>query len=548
MAPPRAGWVAAAPPRRPPPARPTQPRWSPVAAKPRAVPGPGGDASRTASARVGLVEVGVPRCECPPERVEQRLRALQVGQIKALGEPRGHGHEQVASLGGFALVAPELGEAGGSPELPGLRRLTRATFDRALKCGTRLVRSSAVRQGCQKLPAQAMQFGLRPTLPVRSTAARASSTYRPRPPPVVRSPGEGPLEKPGRRSHPLGAAFLQSASPRWITAIPPASLALASHGPALDRRRAGGPQIQLVLPGQLQQRRRVRSAAELTSRPKHPPSRCTSAQTRACSYGQPDAPGPIPRLVGGTPDPGSPAATAPRSDGQRRHAKVLAEDKGRRTVPFRIVQRNGLLRCCAGGEQLAWPICRTAHPVRQAQSLRVGVLRVARARVPRPASAAREVGHADELDRPEPIQHGKLLRHVAHGLDRLLRPREGGGGLGRRVAVPGDARLTQHVCRWSSRSLARGSRARSARAQCPGEMADGFRNGRAPDGALPGRCQYSDRPLGQARLGEVMGQQLGLGFDHVRQALLQHLGDPGVQLLAPARSRLRRRRPARARA
>src|SRR5215207_5562165 len=65
-----------------------------------------------ASDRVASIPNDIDLLESP-QGVEQCFGLVDVRCPKALGEPRRHGHEQVASVGRFALVAPEPGETGG---------------------------------------------------------------------------------------------------------------------------------------------------------------------------------------------------------------------------------------------------------------------------------------------------------------------------------------------------------------------------------------------------------------------------------------------------
>ena len=47
----------------------------------------------------------------------------------------------------------------------------------------------------------------------------------------------------------------------------------------------------------------------------------------------------------------------------------------------------------------------------------------------------------------------------------------------------------------------------------------------------PGLQPVSDRLFGQARFAEMVGQQLGPGFDSLREAVLERRGDPSVEFL-----------------
>ncbi len=48
--------------------------------------------------------------------LQQRLRLLQIGGVKPLGEPAVDRGEEVAGFGGLALGVPEAGEVGGGTE------------------------------------------------------------------------------------------------------------------------------------------------------------------------------------------------------------------------------------------------------------------------------------------------------------------------------------------------------------------------------------------------------------------------------------------------
>src|SRR5262249_11284979 len=54
---------------------------------------------------------------------KQRFGILQIGGVEALGEPAVDRRQKLACLGGFALVAPQPGEAGRGTQLPRLRLL-----------------------------------------------------------------------------------------------------------------------------------------------------------------------------------------------------------------------------------------------------------------------------------------------------------------------------------------------------------------------------------------------------------------------------------------
>ena len=66
------------------------------------------------------------------------------------------------------------------------------------------------------------------------------------------------------------------------------------------------------------------------------------------------------------------------------------------------------------------------------------------------------------------------------------------------------------------------------------QMADCFHVCRALGGMLAGAPPVTNRHGGQPGLREVVRKQLGRGSQSVREAFLERLGDPGVQLLALA--------------
>ena len=76
--------------------------------------------------------------------VEQRLGILQIGGVEALGEPAVDRRQQLARLGGLALVAPQPGEAGGGAQFPRLRLLRTGSLDRPPIGNFRPIRSARV--------------------------------------------------------------------------------------------------------------------------------------------------------------------------------------------------------------------------------------------------------------------------------------------------------------------------------------------------------------------------------------------------------------------
>src|SRR5262252_10533533 len=57
------------------------------------------------------------------QRVQQRLRLLEVRRVKALGEPVVDWHQQLVGLRAFALLLPQAGEAHGGAQLQWFRLL-----------------------------------------------------------------------------------------------------------------------------------------------------------------------------------------------------------------------------------------------------------------------------------------------------------------------------------------------------------------------------------------------------------------------------------------
>src|SRR6516225_10446809 len=69
------------------------------------------------------------------QRVQQRLGLLEVGRVKALGEPAVDRCQQLASFGALALVLPEASQAGGGAQLPGFGVLALGYTDGVLEAG-----------------------------------------------------------------------------------------------------------------------------------------------------------------------------------------------------------------------------------------------------------------------------------------------------------------------------------------------------------------------------------------------------------------------------
>ena len=127
---------------------------------------------------------------------------------------------------------------------------------------------------------------------------------------------------------------------------------------------------------------------------------------------------------------------------------------------------------------------------------------------------------------------------------RQLRPELGRGRKAAAVsgaarAMAGDARLAEHrlemqLALCPSAAFGQGPHEVDALR----EMAYGFRSGRAPEGALASALPVVRGALRQARLSEVMGEQLRLGLDHVRPPLFQHLAMRACSFCRVPRSRL----------
>jgi hypothetical protein len=72
------------------------------------------------------------------QRVEQRLGLLEVGGVKALGEPAVDGRQQLMGLGALALLLPQARQAGGGAQLPGPGLLAADNGQGVLKTDFRL--------------------------------------------------------------------------------------------------------------------------------------------------------------------------------------------------------------------------------------------------------------------------------------------------------------------------------------------------------------------------------------------------------------------------
>ena len=66
------------------------------------------------------------------------------------------------------------------------------------------------------------------------------------------------------------------------------------------------------------------------------------------------------------------------------------------------------------------------------------------------------------------------------------------------------------------------------------EVCDGFRVRRSLVGALARVLPVADGLLDKARLGAVVGEQLGLDLGRLGKSLGKHLSDPLMELLASA--------------
>jgi hypothetical protein len=104
------------------------------------------------------------------QRVEQRPSALQVGGVKALGEPAVDWREDVVRLGTSALIAPQPGEAGRRPEFPHSCILSPGDCDGPMEAFFSVAWISP-RQCHQQIAFDAVEFCFHPTLagPCNST-------------------------------------------------------------------------------------------------------------------------------------------------------------------------------------------------------------------------------------------------------------------------------------------------------------------------------------------------------------------------------------------
>ena len=93
------------------------------------------------------------------ERVEQRLRLLQIERVKAFGEPAVDRSEKLAGLIPLALIAPEPRHAHCGAQLPGLCLLLTRYRERALEIRFRFCRIWLRRLECD-FPGDAIDLGL----------------------------------------------------------------------------------------------------------------------------------------------------------------------------------------------------------------------------------------------------------------------------------------------------------------------------------------------------------------------------------------------------
>ena len=120
--------------------------------------------------------------------VEQCLRLLEVGRVKALGEPAIERCQEVVRFLALALLLPQSAQARGGSQLPRSGLLTAGHGQCLLEAG----------------------FGLGCIWDGSPAAVTRPGADMPRP---ACSPGRSPLSLPGRR--PAGAALLQSGRRLW---------------------------------------------------------------------------------------------------------------------------------------------------------------------------------------------------------------------------------------------------------------------------------------------------------------------------------------------
>ena len=133
----------------------------------------------------------------------------------------------------------------------------------------------------------------------------------------------------------------------------------------------------------------------------------------------------------------------------------------------------------------------------------------------------------------QPRQRGQELRKLA--LFRAQLPRSGVGllHLGRCPALGGDERRAQGNLKIELLLIPIGS-SRHAGQDTEGlrQLRGGFDHGRARHRLPPGLVPEIDRLLDQTRVCAVVSENFGLGFGSLREALLQRVGNPGVEVLA----------------
>ena len=138
-----------------------------------------------------------------------------------------------------------------------------------------------------------------------------------------------------------------------------------------------------------------------------------------------------------------------------------------------------------------------------------------------------------EVDDEAPVQGREELRDVAQLAAQLASPGVGAARLRRREALRGDRRLAQRELQAELAPLTLGPVGQARQhLQPPGQVRDRLGHRGARERPLPGPLPVVDRLLGEPRLGAVPGEQLGLRVHRLREALLQHPDDAGVQLAA----------------